>query len=232
MKRALPLVLAAALCLCAQVQTSRYCVAFCVPTRRARNYRRPKVSGCKPPTWRIFRRWGATASLWPPDRLTTLRSISAAFSYSRWVRSNPRGPWPPKIQRFLRIATPWTCTPGWDLPILAWNIFGCISWIQARPEYAESSALSAVSRTGWEEKRSTRDQLLVAHARYLDQLRGSANWARRELWKHPTICWHGSVRPVAFDEAQQLFGADSAVQAGVVRADFHAWWSSDHVLPW
>jgi hypothetical protein len=39
-------------------------------------------------------------------------------------------------------------------------------------------------------------------------------------------------KPIPLAEAQHLLRDDPVVQAGVLRVDFHAWWSSDHVLHW
>ena len=39
-------------------------------------------------------------------------------------------------------------------------------------------------------------------------------------------------KPLPLEEGQRLMEADPAVKAGVLRVEYHQWWSSDHVLPW
>ncbi|HUI42426.1 MAG TPA: YciI family protein [Terriglobia bacterium] len=87
--------------------------------------------------------------------------------------------------------------------------------------------------SGWEEKAGTRDSLLRAHERYLDQLReqGKLN-AAGGIEAPDDLLGLVIFKPIALDEAQRLLGIDPAVQAGVLRVKYHHWWSADHVLPW
>jgi uncharacterized protein YciI len=102
------------------------------------------------------------------------------------------------------------------------------------PENMQSHPLCLLYHgAAWEGKRSTRDELLAAHERYIDQLHGSGKLGAAGAIEAPDDLLGVVVfRPISLDEARRLLSADPAVQAGVIRADFHAWWSSDHVLPW
>jgi uncharacterized protein YciI len=37
---------------------------------------------------------------------------------------------------------------------------------------------------------------------------------------------------IKLQEAQALLKADPAQSAGILRAEFHQWWSAEHVLTW
>jgi len=87
--------------------------------------------------------------------------------------------------------------------------------------------------TAWKDNERARESLLVAHEQYLDHLR-----------KQDKLSAAGSIeasgdflglvifKPISVDDAQALLQEDPAVQAGVLRIEYHRWWSSDHVLPW
>jgi len=87
--------------------------------------------------------------------------------------------------------------------------------------------------TGWEEKPGMRDGLLTAHRRYVDQLRQQGKLGAAGETEAPDDL-QGLVifKPIALEEAQRLMNNDPAVQAGVLRVEYHQWWSADHVLPW
>jgi uncharacterized protein YciI len=102
------------------------------------------------------------------------------------------------------------------------------------PENMQVHPLCMVYRgTAWKDKARTRESLLVAHTQYLDHLR-----------KQDKLSAAGSIeasddflglvifKPISIDDAQGLLQEDPAVQAGVLRIEYHRWWSSDHVLPW
>ncbi len=74
---------------------------------------------------------------------------------------------------------------------------------------------------------------LAAHTAYLDRLRADGKLAASGEVDDDT----GLVALVVFkripiDDARRLIDADPAIQAGVLRPEYHRWWSSDHVLPW
>lgn len=234
MKRALPLVLAAALCLCAQVQTSRYCVAFLRPDPARKEL--PKAEGERLQAAHMANiqkmgRDGVLMAAGPFD--DTPVNISGIFVFKMGSLESARA---------LAAKDPTVLAHRNTVDVHTWlgppdigvEYFRLHKLDPGTPENMQSHPLCLLYRgPGWEEKRSTRDQLLVAHARYLDQLRGSGKLGAAGAMEAPDDLLGMVVfKPVSLDEARRLLGADSAVQAGVVRADFHAWWSSDHVLPW
>jgi uncharacterized protein YciI len=75
--------------------------------------------------------------------------------------------------------------------------------------------------------------LLRAHQAYLDDLR-----AKSKLSTSGAIDANDAgleavavFRRIPEDEARQLVASDPAVKAGVLRAEYHGWWSAAHVLP-
>jgi uncharacterized protein YciI len=76
-------------------------------------------------------------------------------------------------------------------------------------------------------------EVMAAHRQYLAKLRaeGKLSAAGRVTGEEElagmVVFW-----AIPMDEAQKLEEDDPAVKAGVLRAEFHQWWSSDHVLPW
>jgi uncharacterized protein YciI len=87
--------------------------------------------------------------------------------------------------------------------------------------------------TAWEEKQSMRTSQLAAHARYIANLRKQGKLSGAGQIAPPDEMFGLVIlRPMALEEAQHLLGRDPAVQAGVLRAEYHRWWVSDHVLPW
>lgn len=78
-----------------------------------------------------------------------------------------------------------------------------------------------------------RDELLLRHERYVEQLRRQGRLGAAGGIEPPDdLLGLVIFRPVSSEEAQQLMGDDPAVKAGVLKVEYHRWWSSDHVLPW
>jgi uncharacterized protein YciI len=102
------------------------------------------------------------------------------------------------------------------------------------PENMQSHPLCLLYRgTGWDEKRGTREHMLTAHERYVDRLHSLGKLGAAGAVEAPDDLLGLMIfKPMPVEEAQRLLRDDPAVQASVLRVDFHAWWSSDHVLPW
>ena len=85
----------------------------------------------------------------------------------------------------------------------------------------------------WDRKENKRDALLLAHERYIERLRAMGKLgAAGAIDDRDELLGLVIFRTIAFDEAQRLLEKDPAVEAGVLRAEYHRWWSADHVLPW
>jgi uncharacterized protein YciI len=85
----------------------------------------------------------------------------------------------------------------------------------------------------WEEKQAERGSLLTAHQHYVDQLREKGKLgAAGEIDPPDDLLGLVIFRPIPLEEAQRLLDDDPALWAGVLRVEYHNWWSSDHVLPW
>lgn len=102
------------------------------------------------------------------------------------------------------------------------------------PENMQVHPLCMLYRgTGWEERQTTRDSLLNAHERYIDRLRDQAKLGAAGAIEAPDdLLGLVIFKSICLEEAQSLLSDDPAVQAGVLRVEYHRWWSSDHVLPW
>jgi uncharacterized protein YciI len=102
------------------------------------------------------------------------------------------------------------------------------------PENMQVHPLCMVYRgVAWEDKHGTRDSLLAAHERYIDHLREQGKLGAAGGIDSPDdLVGLVIFKPIALEEAQSLLGEDPAVQAGVLRVEYHHWWSADHVLPW
>jgi uncharacterized protein YciI len=75
--------------------------------------------------------------------------------------------------------------------------------------------------------------LLAAHERYIEQLREQGKLSAAGKVAPPDALLDLVVfRPIPLEDAQRLLGDDPAIRAGVIRAEYHHWWSADHVLPW
>ena len=77
-----------------------------------------------------------------------------------------------------------------------------------------------------------RDPLLQQHANYIAGLRKSGKLAAAG----PSSGYGDVVETLIFSripdaEALELMNADPAVKAGLLKPEFHRWWSSAHVLP-
>jgi len=123
---------------------------------------------------------------------------------------------------------------GRDRPESASNTSGCTSRIQTHPRICRViRSVCCIAGLAWDEKRSARELLLTAHERYVDRLHGLGKLGAAGAVEAPDDLLGLMIfKPIPIEEAQRLLGDDPAVQAGVLRVDFHAWWSSDHVLPW
>lgn len=85
----------------------------------------------------------------------------------------------------------------------------------------------------WEEKQSERDSLIAAHKQYVDRLRADRKLSAAGAIKPPDeLVGLVIFKAIPFDEAQKQMEDDPAVKAGVLRVEYHHWWSSDHVLTW
>ena len=77
-----------------------------------------------------------------------------------------------------------------------------------------------------------RDPLLQQHANYIAGLRKNGKLAAAG----PSSGYGDVVETLIFSripdtEARQLLDADPAVKAGLLKPEFHRWWSAAHVLP-
>lgn len=87
--------------------------------------------------------------------------------------------------------------------------------------------------TAWEEKQSERDSLIAAHKQYVDRLRADGKLSAAGAIKPPDeLVGLVIFKAIPFEEAQKQMEDDPAVKAGLLRVEYHHWWSSDHVLPW
>jgi len=78
-----------------------------------------------------------------------------------------------------------------------------------------------------------RKTLLGAHERYIVDLRKQGILSAAGPVAPPDeLLGFVVFRPIPLEKAQQSLADDPAVKAGLLRAEFHNWWSSDHVLPW
>jgi len=85
----------------------------------------------------------------------------------------------------------------------------------------------------WEVNASTRDSLLIAHERYIDNLREQGKLGAAGGVEGPDdLLGLVIFKPISVEDAQRSLQDDPALQAGVLRVHYHRWWSSDHVLPW
>ena len=102
------------------------------------------------------------------------------------------------------------------------------------PENMQMHPLCMLYRgQAWEEKQSARDSLLAAHERYIHQLRKQGKLGAAGGIDAPDdLLGLVIFRAIPMEEAEQLLDGDPAVQAGVLRVEYHHWWSADHVLPW
>ena len=102
------------------------------------------------------------------------------------------------------------------------------------PENMQVHPLCMVYRgSSWELEKSQRDSLLAAHARYLENLRAQDKLGAAGTIEPPDDMQDLVIfKVIPPEEAQRLMQEDPAVKAGLLRVEYHRWWSSDHVLPW
>jgi uncharacterized protein len=74
---------------------------------------------------------------------------------------------------------------------------------------------------------------LAAHNAYLDRLRAEGKLAAAgEVDDETGLAALVVFKRIPIEEARRLIDADPAIQAGLLRPEYHRWWSADHVLPW
>jgi hypothetical protein len=89
----------------------------------------------------------------------------------------------------------------------------------------------ALSRGGVGRKQSSRASLPAAHERYVNQLREQSKLrAAGGIGAPDDLLGLVIFRAMSMEEGQRLL--DDAIQAAVLRVEYHHWWSSDRVLPW
>ena len=102
------------------------------------------------------------------------------------------------------------------------------------PEHMQVHPFCMLFRgAAWEEQRSARESLIAAHRQYVDRLReGGKLSAAGAIVAPDELVGLVIFKAIPFEEAQKQMEDDPAVKAGVLRVEYHHWWSSDHVLPW
>ena len=85
----------------------------------------------------------------------------------------------------------------------------------------------------WDKQPSKRTQILAAHDEYIGRMRqegklGASGPVQGDASLQAIVIFHR----MHDDEARRLAGEDPAVKAGVLRVEYHRWWSAEHVLPW
>jgi uncharacterized protein YciI len=85
----------------------------------------------------------------------------------------------------------------------------------------------------WDQHSTLRDHLLKKHVAYINDLRRDGKLGAAGDIDDPNGL-QGLVifKRIPIEEARSLLEQDPAIQAGLLRAEYHRWWSSDHVLPW
>jgi hypothetical protein len=120
------------------------------------------------------------------------------------------------------------------------NALSSISQVWLEPSYTQTQYAqeqTGQDRLAAEKKGESRGNHQAQHARKTpDRSRALYRPASR-LGAAGAIEGSGDLlgltifKPVPIKDAQRLLHDDPAVQAGVLRSEFHIWWSSDHVLP-
>jgi uncharacterized protein YciI len=102
------------------------------------------------------------------------------------------------------------------------------------PENMQVHPMAILYRgTGWEEKQSMRDAKLGGHRNYVTNLRKQGKLSGAgEIDSPDKIFGLVIFRPMPVEAAEHLLRQDPAIQAGVLRVEYHRWWISDHVFPW
>lgn len=100
-------------------------------------------------------------------------------------------------------------------------------------ENMQAHPLCLLSRGDQWDSRSDRDELLLEHERYIQDLRAKGQLgAAGQIEAPDDLVGLVIFKAIPFELAQQLMDEDPAVKSGVIRVEYHHWWSSDHVLPW
>ena len=85
----------------------------------------------------------------------------------------------------------------------------------------------------WERETNRRDALPAEHQRYVSSLRTQGKLgAAGAMGTDDELRELVIFKAIPLEEGKRLMEADPAVKAGVLRVEYHQWWSSDHVLPW
>jgi len=175
MKRALPLVLAAALCLCAQVPAARYYVVFLRPDPARRQL--PKDEGQRLQAAHMANiqkmgRDGVLMAAGPFDDTPVTVSGIFVFRMSSLEAAQALAAKDPTVLAHRNTVDVHTWLGPPDIGVEYFRLHKLDPGI---PENMQSHPLCLLYHgTAWEEKQSTRDQLLTAHERYIEQLHGLA----------------------------------------------------------
>ncbi len=81
----------------------------------------------------------------------------------------------------------------------------------------------------WEANANERDSLMAAHSRYIHQLREQRKLgAAGGIGAPDDLLGRVVFKPGDLEETKQLMEDDPAVKAGVLKVEYHRWWSSEH----
>jgi uncharacterized protein YciI len=234
MRRALLLIFAVAISIYAQTSASRYYVVFLRPDPTRKEL--PKAEGERLQAAHMANiqkmgRDGVLMAAGPFDDTPVSISGIFVFKMSSLESARALAAKDPTVLAHRNTVDVHTWLGPPDIGV---EYFRLHKLYPGTPENMQSHPLCLLYHgAAWEEKRSTRDQLLTAHERYVERLHGLGKLGAAGAMQAPDDLLGMVVfKPVSLQEAQRLLREDPAVQAGVLRADFHAWWSSDHVLPW
>lgn len=87
--------------------------------------------------------------------------------------------------------------------------------------------------SAWAPSSPQQASILAAHQQYIRDLRAQGKLgAAGGIEASDDLVGLVIFKAVPQADAQALLDSDPAVKAGVLRVEYHAWWSSDHVLPW
>jgi uncharacterized protein YciI len=102
------------------------------------------------------------------------------------------------------------------------------------PENMQTHPLVILSPgPAWKENPLVRAQLLADHAHHMDRLREEGKLGAGGPFEVPDDLFSLLIfNAMPLSEAQSALEDDHAIQAGILRAEYHTWWSSDRVLPW
>jgi uncharacterized protein YciI len=75
--------------------------------------------------------------------------------------------------------------------------------------------------------------ILKQHEHYIETLKADGKLGAAGAIDPPNDLFALVIfRTIPLEEAKLLPDDDPAVKTGVLRVEYHQWWSSDHVLPW